>query len=70
MPQLMQLIPTLSDNEKIQLINAISERMLYPRVAHGLRHYGLDRIAEADSEYSALTIIDGKGLIRAIVNHI
>lgn len=70
MTQLMQLIPSLNADEKIQLISALSDKISYPNLNRGLRYYALDSILTADSEYADLTSDDAKGLIRAIVNYI
>ena len=70
MTPLMAVIPTLNETEKIQLISAASERILYPKVKHGLRYYGLDSILSVEADFDALTPGGAKELIRAIVNHI
>ncbi len=70
MTPLMQLIPSLDQTQKIQLISALSDRMLYPQANRGFRYYELDGILEAEPDFESLTIDDAKGLIRAIANHI
>lgn len=70
MTPLMQVIPTLNQDEKILLINAASEKLLFPHTQRGLRYYGLDSILRVDRDFDALTPDDAKSLIRAIVNHI
>ena len=69
MNNITELIPSLTEDEKIQLISAASEKILYPGTKRGLRYYGLDSILEVDSDFEALTVDDAKGLIRSIVNH-
>ncbi|PSB18423.1 hypothetical protein C7B65_15120 [Phormidesmis priestleyi ULC007] len=70
MTPLIQIITSLTDEEKIQLISALCHKILYPNVNRGLRYYGLDSILEVEPEYEALDVSAAKSLIRSIVNHI
>ena len=70
MTPLMDVIPTLNETEKILLINAASDKIVFPGTRRGLRYYGLDSILRVDRAFDALTPDGAKGLIRAIVNHI